>query len=205
MIDFTYAARQLAGVWKMAWNRPDWTASLDRSIDGVFRSFWALALAAPFALVEFASLRRILARDGDNPIPELIAAPFGYALAVEAVAYLIGWTAGLIALVMAARAIGASGRAGDAIIGFNWIQVLTAAAQATMLAVISAVGELDALKALRLPLAAFVIALVWGVLRRSLGAGVAATIAIFLMVVLVGPITRLLIEIAAIAILQAFA
>lgn len=205
MIDLDYAARQLAGVWKMAWNRPNWTTSLDRSVDGVFRSFWALALAAPFAFVEFVSLRRILSRDRENPIPPLIEAPFAYAVVVEAGAYLLGWTAGLIALVMAARSIGASRRAADAIIGFNWIQVLTAAAQAAMLALIGAAGEIEALKAFRLPMAAFVIALIWGVLRRSLGAGVAATIAIFLMIVLVGSIARLLIELAAIAVLQAFA
>jgi len=205
VIDFDYAARQLAGVWKMAWNRPDWTMSLDRSVDGVFRSFWAVALAAPFALAEFVSLRRILSRDRDNPIPQLVEAPLGYAVAVEAVAYLLGWSAGLAALVMAARALGASRRAGDAIIGFNWVQVMTAAAQAAMLALAVIAGDSDASILFRLPIAVFAIALIWGVLRRSLGAGVAATIAVFLMIVVVGGVARLAIELAAIAVLHAFA
>jgi hypothetical protein len=56
-----------------------------------------------------------------------------------------------------------------------------------------------------LPIAVFAIALIWGVLRRSLGAGVAATIAVFLMIVVVGGVARLAIELAAIAVLHAFA
>lgn len=185
MTNADYAARQLAGVWKMIWNNPGWEGALDRSIDGVFKSFWALFYATPFAILAFLAIRRAAERTTDFPeTPFLEASPM-FALAVQAVGYLADWFASLAALVFTARAAGAGRRAADIIVGFNWLQVFIAIAQAAPFAALAVLGG-GAASILFLPATAFVIALYWGFIRRSTGLGAGPTIGLIIMLTLIG-------------------
>lgn len=204
MIDIDYAAGQMACVWKMAWNAPDWEESFDRSVDGVFKSFWAMLFTAPVAFAGFFSLRRAASRTPDFSDLALIEAPFAFSAAAAFVSFLADWTASLVALVLAARATGASRRIADVIIGFNWTQFFTALAQTAPLVVLGLTGEGKIASVLLLPSAAFVIAFYWGFLRRSLKKGVAVTIALLVMLTLLGLVVSSLVDAGAIGLYRLF-
>ena len=74
MIRLDYAASQIGAVWKMGWNRPGWEETLDRTVDGVFKSFWAIFLAVPFSFLGFYSARRFAER---TPEKEYVAIVHG--------------------------------------------------------------------------------------------------------------------------------
>lgn len=193
MIDLDHAARQLGAVWKMVWNAPDWQTGLDRSVDGVFRSFGAILLAAPIAFASYFSLRRASTRIPDFPEEPLLAAPFAVYITAQMIAFLVDWAVTLIALMFAARAVGAARRAGDVVIGFNWGQVFIATAQAIPLVILGVTARGEIAGALLLPSLAFIIAFYWGLIRRSAGAGAAATVAILILLTLLGLIVRSLV------------
>lgn len=193
MIDSDYAVRHLIGVWKMAWNAPDWENYFDRSVDGVFRSFWAAAFTAPIALAGFISIRHAA-----NQIPEFADAaalqtPIGIAVAAEAVAFVAEWSVQLVVLVIAARMAGAGRRVASLIIGFNWMQVYVTLAQATPLAILGIFGSREAAAILSFPMLVFAIAFNWGFLRRGLRTNVGTTIAVFALLSLLGLIVSSLV------------
>lgn len=204
MINFDYAASQMAAVWNMAWNRPGWQDALDRSVDGVFRSFWALALAAPFSLLGYFSLRRAALHIPELRETPLLQAPLPFSLTVEIIGYLVNWGAGLAALILFARALGAGARIADVIIGFNWLHVLIAIAQVIPQAVLGFAGRREIAGLLAIPSVVLVVALIWGYIRRSLGASLARSISILLFLILLGVFMSLLIEGIAGLLLQAF-
>lgn len=204
MINFDYAASQMAAVWNMAWNRPGWQDALDRSVDGVFKSFWAAAFAAPFPLLGYFSLRRAALNIPELRDTPLFQAPPAFGLTVEIIGYLVNWGAGLAALILLARALGAGARIADVIIGFNWLHVLTAIAQAIPQAVLGFAGQREIAGILSIPSAVLVIALIWGYIRRSLGASLARSLGILLFLILLSVFTALLIEGLASLIVHAF-
>ena len=197
MTDFDYAARQLAGVWKMAWNRPDWRETLDRSVNGVFLSFWAAAFAAPLAFLGYFSMRRAAGRMTDFPETTLMDSPAWYALAAEMVGYATDWAVSLITLLFAARTLKAEKRVGDVVIGFNWLQVFIAASQAAPLALLGLTGSAEFAGLIFIPATVLIIALFWGYLRRSLEAGPGAVIALILLLTLIGIVVNSVVSAAA--------
>lgn len=179
MISAEYASRQLSGVWKMAWNRPDWAESLDRSVDGVFNSFWAAAFVSPIAILGFISARRAVEKIPNLATSPILEMPFSISVSIEFVAYLAGWGAGLAALIFFARSMRTTQRVGDLIIGYNWLQVFAAVGQATPLVVLSVTGRSEIAAILALPVMILIIALYVGVLRRGSDAGVGLVVAMF--------------------------
>lgn len=204
MIDFDYAARQLAGVWAMAWNRPEWRDALDRSVDGVFRSFWAFAFAAPLAFAGYFSLRRAAAVIPDFPETPLLQAPFAFTLAAEMTAYAADWAASLTALIFAARAMKIGRRMADLVVGFNWLQVFVAAAQAVPLIAIGLSGSSDVAGLLFIPATVLVVGLFWGYLRRTFDANVGTTIGLIIMLTLIGLLASAIVSGLATGLLQIF-
>lgn len=202
MIGFEYAASQLAGVWRMAWNRDGWRDMLDRSVDGVFRSFWAAMFAAPFSLLSYFLLRRAIERLPDLPETPLSQAPLLYGLGVETIGYLANWGAALVALILFARALGASARISEIVIGFNWLHVFSAAIQSTPLIAFELTGLRQFAGVIGVAAGVLVFALVWGVIRRGVGAPVAQSIGIVVFLMLLNLLVSLLIEETAALVLQ---
>jgi hypothetical protein len=202
VIGFDYAASQLAGVWRMAWNRDGWRDLLDRSVDGVFRSFWAAMFAAPFSLLGFFLLRRAADRMPDLPEMPLLQAPLLFGLGVEIIEYLANWGAALAVLILFTRSLGAGARISEVIIGFNWLHVFTAAIQSAPLAALELTGSRQLAGTLANASSVLIFALVWGVIRRSMGAPVAQSIGILVFLLLLGLLVSLLIEEAAGFVLQ---
>jgi hypothetical protein len=181
---FEYAARQLGAVWDMTFGGRRWMDAFDRSLDGVFRSFWGPALAAPFVLLAHVSLRRAVERFPETRSEPLFEAPIAQGAAVQILAFGADWGAALLALVLMLRALGAQKNAATAIAGYNWLQVHTAAIQAVPAAAAPFSREAAAL--LLLPAFGIVIAIYWGVLRRSLELNWATTVGIILVLTFVG-------------------
>lgn len=185
MIDFEYAAHNIKGVWRMAFtDAEDWRRDIDRSVGGVFRSLWAVALATPFKLLMAALAQRAGAKMNlDDP---LLAAPRAMVLTAEMAAYLIDWAASIAALVLIARTLRASDRAADLIVAFNWGQVITVVVATAPFAVFAITGSPHAATLLMLPAFAFAIALIWRIIRKCLPLDIGMAVAVVAILALIG-------------------
>ncbi|MFQ5564315.1 MAG: hypothetical protein ACE5FO_12190 [Parvularculaceae bacterium] len=204
MTGLDYAARNLAGAWRMAWDMSGWEETLDRSVDGVFRSFWALAAAAPFSVLSFASLRRAADRISDFPEPPLLEAPFLLIMAAELVGLFVDWGISLFALVMIARALSAHKNVAALIVGYNWSQIYAIAVLTAPVTAMGLTASTSLAAALYMPAVAFAIAILAGVLRRALPLNIGMTIATIVLLTLVGVIVNSAINGFALFVYQAF-
>lgn len=114
MIDVTAATAGLAGAWRLA--RLDRTGMqyFDATVDGFWRSFQAAAVAAPIYVL------LVLLRTNDHP---LSADPVRATL-IEAIGYVIDWTAFPLAAWYLCRAFNCSNRYLGFIVAYNWANVL---------------------------------------------------------------------------------
>lgn len=205
MINADYALKQLSGVWKMAWNAPGWEASLDRSLDGVFRSFWSIAIAAPIAFVGFFSARRAAERMPNIPTSPILETPFAVSMLIEMAAYFADWMIGLAALIFVARALGVARHAGDLVIGYNWLQVFVAIGQTLPFIALGLTLRGELALTLALPAMALIIALYWGVLRRGSSGTIGVVIAMLALLVLIGFVASSVITSIGFGLYKAFA
>ncbi len=194
MIDFDYAARNIQGVWRLAVEGPEaqWSGrnGVDRSVEGVFRSFWAVALTAPFSLLAFVSAHRA-AMQSETLQPVLLAeAPMALLLIAELAGFLADWALSIGALVVTARALDAQSRTGDVIICFNWAQVMAAIAVSTPIFLFALTANASLFSIFYLPALGFAIMLLWRVLRGCLPLSVGMTIALLAMLALIGVIAN---------------
>lgn len=203
MSNLDYAASQLGAVWNMAWNRPGWRSMLDRSVDGVFKSFWAIVYTAPFPILSYVSFHRAIQQIPNIPDTPLLHAPMAVSLLVEFISYIVNWGAGLTALVMLARALGAGGRVADVIIGFNWLHVFTASIQSAPLIVAGLVGMREFAGLLAILSAILVFAFTWGIIRRSFDASGGRTFSVLALLIVIGVLTNLVVEGGASLLIQA--
>ncbi|MBY0422885.1 MAG: hypothetical protein K2Q06_11320 [Parvularculaceae bacterium] len=184
-----YIWSHIRGVWGMAWGRAGWEAELDRTIEGVFRSFVAVAIAAAVMAAVFAGARAAsdaTAAKGDV----LLTAPLPTFLLANLSVFVADWATGLAALLFAARLLKAEKRAGDAVIGYNWSQLIVAAAQAAPLGVLAASRSQAAFVAAFFVALIVAVALIWGVVRRGLGLAPSLSMAVVAALLLIGFIVQ---------------
>lgn len=199
MIDPSYAGAQIVAVLKMTWDVPGWADELDRSVDGVFRSFSAMLLVAPFFALSFASGREA-ARLADAAAPPAFPA-FVSAHTIGAYA---DWCLTLVILAAAARALGASRRAAEVIAGYNWLQVPLAAMQAAASATIFLPDGRNVAAIAVLPAVVIVFASLWGYLRRALALDPAWTVVLILLLTIAGLLTQTVVSGAVLGLVQLF-
>jgi len=177
------------GAWRLARRDPHAMAWFDRSVPGVWRSFWAGAICYPGFLV-----LQILQIDG---------APLGWAtmlrfLTVSTIGYVIGWTAYPLTALPFCRWIAPEERALGFIAAYNWAQVL----QTALVLVVTLFGALHLVPAYAIAYAetvAYLAILVyeWFIARIALEAGGAAATALVLLdVVLTAVLTQLTMALA---------
>jgi len=118
MIDLAAAARGIAIAWRLARLEPAAIRDIDGSLESCWKSFQAAALAAPlFALL-------IVLRSAEHPLsPDPLRALF-----IEAIGYVIGWTAFPLAAWYLASALGKSQRYTTYLTAYNWANLLQIAA-----------------------------------------------------------------------------
>jgi len=185
MIDFEYAGRNVRGVWRMALDEPGWTDDIDRSVDGVFRSFWAMALAAPFALLAFHSAARAARLSPRYAETVFAKAPAPVIISAEMLGFIASWAASVAALGAIARALKSSNRAASLIVTFNWSQLLTMAVASIPAALLALTGATQLFVLLALPAIVFSFFVMWGVLRRNLSVTIGVAISLIALLTLI--------------------
>lgn len=188
MISLDVAARQIAGAWKMAFAVETWRDDLDRSIDGVFSSFAAFAFSLPLVMLFTLSAKRAAERAPELADSLYRTAPLAPLIIGDLIVYALDWAASITLLVMLARALGAGKLAADLIVGYNWIQPIVAAIQLPSIAIMASTASGAVGGALGIPAFSLTIVLIWGIVRRGLGAQASQAAAIVAMLVIVGAV-----------------
>lgn len=191
MIGFDQAAAQMGAAWRMAFDQTEWRTRLDQSVDGVFRSFWAVVYTLPFTALAFVSARRAAAADPEISSMIEVSGPFALAITADILILLLDWALCLFLLLAIVRGIGASANVAALIAGYNWIQPIVNAAFALAVAPRGFAGGAIAGDLLLIPSTILVVALIWGVLRRGLGMPAGQTLAVFIMLIIAGFVSAL--------------
>lgn len=118
MIDLPAAARGIAGAWRLAHLDSSGMSYFENSLVAFWRSFQAAVVAAPLFLI------LILLRTAEHP---LSSDPWR-AFFIEAIGYVIGWTAFPLAAWYLAGALGKPNRYFSYIGAYNWANVIQVAA-----------------------------------------------------------------------------
>lgn len=202
MISPDYVAQQFRGVWRMAFGGGDWRADIDSTTDGVFRSFWAIALSAPLAVIAFLAARETLTETPEIQETILVKAPVLVLLASEIVALVLYWTANIGALVITASSINASRQAANVIVAFNWSRLIAFALVAAPAAILGLTGNVSLFVLLYLPALFLSLAILWGVLRACLPINIVMTVSLIAMLVLIEIIIDTLVTYGAIGLYQ---
>jgi hypothetical protein len=112
----------LSGAWAVMNGDADGLARLDLTIGGFWRSFGAIALILPLALVALTSERTLLAEAGE-PLP-----PFDAALLATRLAALgLDWIAFPVLLALIALRIGVAAHYVPFVVALNWSSVWVSA------------------------------------------------------------------------------
>lgn len=178
MISFDYAARHLRGVWRLAAGDENWRAEMDITTDGVFASFWAIALSAPFAILGVLTETNIAKSAPAYQASAYARAPLALILPTELLSSLAAWLLTLAALAFVARRLGATRDAASLIISYNWSQLLAFLTTIAPAIVVTLTGNVQIGAFLFLGVLAFSIYLFWVVLRRNLPIDIGVAIAL---------------------------
>jgi hypothetical protein len=166
------------GAWRLALLDRGAMLWFDRSVQGVWRSFWAAALAYPGFLI------LLLLRLDPQQVQ---AAGLAHILLVETIGYVVGWAAYPVLAIPFCRWLAPEEQALGFIIAYNWSQVL----QTALLVVIAGLGAVHLMAAdsvTALAAVAYLLLLVyeWFIARIALAAGGAAATALVLLDVVLG-------------------
>lgn len=164
----SYFLNHLTGLWAMAFDHEGWEENMDRSIDGVFRSFF-LMIPCFAIVISLSFLLTPVYREldlGVNNEPVSLAAVPGTILIF--IRFLVEWFASLGFLLLVAKKLDQASYAVDIIIGYNWLQMMTKFLLAFPVLLLTATKSIDLSGVVTLPVMVLIIALYWGVLRRSL-------------------------------------
>jgi len=117
-----HLGNNLSGAWAIMRGQPEGLSRLDLSLDGFWRSFGAIVLLAPFAMLALLSQRRLAAAAGEATVATSSAG-----LGLEAIGLLLDWLAFPLVFALLARPLGLSGRYVAFIVARNWGAVLISA------------------------------------------------------------------------------
>ncbi len=119
---FANLPASLSGAWDVMNGRVEGLRKLDLTIDGFWRSFGAVVLILPVALIALASERVALAEIGGDA-----AALTGGYVMLRLIAVIADWLAFPAILALLARPMGIASRFVPYIVARNWTAVLIAA------------------------------------------------------------------------------
>jgi hypothetical protein len=171
---FESIQRYLLGAWRLMNGRADGLDLLDLSADGFWNSFFAMVVAVPALMVGWVNA----ANDFSDP-----AAPAGDRFAVFLSLALIDfctWVLPLIALALAARAIGVADRFVHYVVASNWASALLVWIFVPPVLVELFVPESrDVIQTITLGLFIVSLVLSWRLTNVVLGKGAAVATAVF--------------------------
>jgi hypothetical protein len=137
----------LAGALEVMLGRREGLNRLDTSIDGFWRSFGAVILVAPFAVLSILSQQPLAAEPGAAPAPLTVAR-----LALDGIALLVDWFAFPLVFAILAKPFGFSSNYVPFIVARNWASVIIGA----MVSVVHVLHLLGVLPTAALPYALLV-------------------------------------------------
>ena len=117
----------LSGAWAVMRGRPEGLARLDLSVEGFWRSFGAIVLVLPFAVLAWLSQSMFPPAPGESP-----AELTGAAITLQGIGLLVDWLAFPLVFAVLARPVGLSGRYVPFIVTRNWATVLISAGVAAV-------------------------------------------------------------------------
>ena len=129
MIDLHVATIRLTGAWRLARLDPGGLRYFDATLEGFWQSFQAAVIAAPIYVL------LILLRVDEHPLSD---DPLR-ALLIEAIGYVISWTAFPLVVWYVTRALNVSQRYFTYMVAYNWAVVLQVVAYLPV-AVLAALG-----------------------------------------------------------------
>lgn len=151
---FAAIRENLAGAWQLMLGRPEGLNRLDTSLEGFWRSFAAVVLIVPFALLAFQSQGLLAAEAGASVQPAT-----GSGLALQGIALLADWFAFPIVFAAIAKPFGLGSRYVPFIVARNWASVI-------MTAMIGAAHALHLVGAMSAVVTPFVLIVVFVVTLR---------------------------------------
>ncbi len=178
MISLDYAATHLRGIWRLAVGDENWRDELDITTEGVFASLWAIAFAAPFAILGVITDSNIAKSAPAYQNSAYAKIPLAVILPTELLSSLIGWLITLAVLGFTARRLGQSRNAAGLIISYNWSQLLAFITILAPACTIALTGNAQLSALIYLGIFVFSIYLFWVVLRRNIEIDVSITIAL---------------------------
>lgn len=120
MIDAAEIRNHLAGAWALMNNRADGLKLLDTSVDGFWRSFGAILLIIPFAIVAVIGERTLIPTEHVQPLS-------GAVFARHALLLVTDWVAFPLVFAALARPLGLGRNYVPFIVARNWAAVITTA------------------------------------------------------------------------------
>ena len=180
MIQSDYVITHLRGIWQLIVGRKDWRADMDISVDGVFRSLWALALSTPIAIIAAIATQNLQALVPESTDAIKVTAPLPVSIFAMLVSLAVTWFGILAGLVAVTRGMNATHAAGPLIITYNWSQLLSFLAFMAPISVFAITQSAEAFVLSALPVAIFELVILWNIIRRILPIGVGGAIALML-------------------------
>jgi hypothetical protein len=167
----------LTGVWRIVMGDPEARTHFNISLDGFYRSFWALALAVPVVFFSSTSLWR-LAREVDPTD----GTDFTSFAVVQLGGTIIYWALYLAAMIAVARQLKLGAHYTAYVVTFNWGALFTSVLFALPLFLYSVgiVGARGSM-ALTLPALGILAWYRWRIAREVLGATAPMTVAILVL------------------------
>ncbi len=117
----------LSGAWAIMRGRPEGLGRLDLSVEGFWRSFGAIVLVLPFAVLAWLSQSLFPPAPGELPADVTRAG-----MLLQGIGLLVDWLAFPIVFAVLARPVGLSGRYVPFIVARNWATVLISAGVAAI-------------------------------------------------------------------------
>lgn len=171
-MNLAYVRSQIGVALRVARFEPGAVHDFDHSVDGFFRSFFAIVLCAPFYLFAVLAQRRI-AENAPTEMPSLdagtpLAITPGYIL-FESFSYLANWLAFPIAMILIVRLIDATTRYAPFVVAYNWTAcVVMFVSFVPQLLYLAGVIPITAVLGLYLPILIFAAVYEWRVAREAL-------------------------------------
>ena len=122
MVSWRETTASWVGVLRLAAGREDWAEKFDMSADGFFRSFYALLIASPLAILVQNAAVQSLAALPDAELGEPRGGLFW--LSVGVVMFFINALATIALVAFIARSTGYGGRFSAFAIAYNWMTLL---------------------------------------------------------------------------------
>lgn len=145
MNPFEFIRENITGAWQVMLGRPEGFNRLDTSLEGFWRSFGAVILLAPIALLALFSEPHLAANAGASMQPLT-----GADITLAAMALLVDWFAFPLVFALLAKPFGLGSRYVPFIVTRNWASVIIGAA-------VGAIHALHLLGVLPTPLVPYIL------------------------------------------------